>query len=91
MKVFGKILRELRKEKNLSQKQLAESIGTTFTNLSRWELGQFEPDFNTLIKISSFFNVTTDYLLGLENEIGIKINNINNSFNCNKGQINFKN
>lgn len=62
--VLGKRLRSLRKEKNLSQKELAERIGVSNVVLSRYELDDRKPDFDTLEKIADFFNVTIDYLLG---------------------------
>lgn len=63
---FGNILKELRKEKKLTQTKLAEFLCTTQDTISLWELGKSYPDIPTLIKLSIFFDVTTDYLLGLE-------------------------
>ena len=63
---FGKILRELRKEKGLSQTEFAKLLCTTQDSISLWELGKSFPDIPTLIKIARIFETTTDYLLGLE-------------------------
>jgi len=59
-------LKTLRKESNLSQKQLAQALGTTNSSICDWECGRTEPDIEMLIKISKYFSVTVDYLLGLE-------------------------
>ena len=62
---LGERLKDIRLEKGLDQKTLAISLNTSQTNVSRWENGKFEPDLDTLIKIARFFNVSTDYILGL--------------------------
>ena len=64
---FGIILKELRKERKMTQTELASHLCTTQDSISLWELGKSYPDIPTLIKIAKFFDVTTDYLLGLEN------------------------
>ena len=89
MENFKEILKELRKEKQLTQKQIAQKFCISPTCYAGWEQGYREPDLRELTELAFFFNVTTDYLLGLENEDGSKIK-ITNSFNNNKGQINFK-
>ncbi len=61
---FGRILKELRTEKELSQKEFGEKLGFCNQTVSFWEAGRREPDFDTLILISDFFGVSTDYLLG---------------------------
>ena len=61
-------LKELRNEMQISQAELAQIFKTTQRNICNWEQGKFEPDFATLIKLAKFFNVTTDYLLGIEDE-----------------------
>lgn len=63
---FGKILRELREEKEMLQRELAEKLNIERTALVRLESGQYEPNLDTLLKIADFFGVTTDYLLGRE-------------------------
>ncbi len=63
---FGKILRDLRKEHKLTQTQLADKLCTTQDTISLWELGKSFPDIPTLIKICKIFDISSDYLLGLE-------------------------
>ena len=62
---FGEILRELRTDKKLTQPQLAEAIGVSKSMISMWETGINEPTASNIIKLAKFFDVTTDYLLGL--------------------------
>jgi len=57
-------LAELRFEKRISQRQLAEEIGTSQANLSRWEKGLVEPSISECWKIADFFGVSIDYLCG---------------------------
>ena len=63
---IGKIIRELRKDRNLSQDQLAKEICTTQDAISLWELGKSYPDVIYVVKLCKFFGVSADYLLGLE-------------------------
>lgn len=64
MRTLGKTIRELRESLKISQKELAERIGISNVVLSRYELDDRKPDYDTLEKIADFFNVTTDYLIG---------------------------
>lgn len=57
-------IRELRKEYNYSQTELANLCKTTTSNVSGWECGKWQPDNETLIRLANIFNVTVDYLLG---------------------------
>ena len=61
-----KKLRELREEKNISQKALGKEIGVDNRTISQYETGLREPDFQILKKLCDFFGVTADYLLGFE-------------------------
>ena len=63
---FKERLKELRVEKELSQIQLAKSIDVSQRSISSWETGFRQPDYDTLEKLAKFFNVTADYLLGIE-------------------------
>ncbi|MHA6167908.1 helix-turn-helix domain-containing protein [Bacillus mojavensis] len=58
---------ELRKSKKLTQQGLAEKLKITRSSLSQYEIGNRQPDYETLKKIADFFEVTTDYLLGYSN------------------------
>ena len=63
---FPEILKELRKENNMSRQQLADLIFVNVRTISYWELGQRECNLEQLVSLSKVFGVTTDYLLGLE-------------------------
>ena len=62
---FGERLRALRKQKNLTQKQLAAMIGVKNSIISFYEVGDRFPSPEILIKLSRALGVSTDYLLGL--------------------------
>lgn len=64
---LGKNIKDLRTELKLSQRELGRRLGVCNQTVSFWESGQREPDLDALIKIAKFFEVSTDYLLGLEN------------------------
>ena len=64
MNIFCKRLKSLRLEKDISRNTLATFLNVSVRSICYWENGERECDFNTLIKIAEFFNVTTDYLLG---------------------------
>ena len=56
-------LKELRKEKNISQLKLALDLSMNQNTISRYETGEREADYKTLIKIADYFNVSIDYLI----------------------------
>lgn len=64
MSKFPERLKEARKEWGLSQTELAKRCGTCLRNVSYWESGQRECDFDTLLRIACELEVSTDYLLG---------------------------
>ncbi|MDK2920059.1 MAG: hypothetical protein PWQ37_2792 [Candidatus Petromonas sp.] len=59
-----KRLRELRKEMNLTQEELANKLNLTKANISKYETGRIEPNIETINFLAKFFNVSVDYLLG---------------------------
>lgn len=63
----GEKIQLLRKEKGMSQEHLAEVLGVSRQALSKWELGDSNPDLDKILALSDFFRVSTDYLL--KNEI----------------------
>ena len=60
---FGKRLKELRIAKGLSQQKLGELLGFCNQTISFWESGSREPDLDTLVEISHFFDVSFEELL----------------------------
>lgn len=65
MKTFGEKLKDLRLEKKLTQKELARMLSITIPTLSHWECDYQEPSIKDLIQLCAFFNVESDYLIGL--------------------------
>lgn len=63
---FGERLRELRKEAELGQIALAEKLGVGKSVISLWELNKCEPTLSNLVAIARFFDVSLDWLAGLE-------------------------
>ena len=59
-----KLLRESREPK-LTQQQLAKAIGVNQNKISRIESNSFEPNLQDIVKLATFFNVSSDYLLSL--------------------------
>lgn len=57
-------LKELRKQKNISQLKLAMDLGMNQTSISRYENGERQADHETLIAFADYFKVSVDYLLG---------------------------
>lgn len=56
-------LKELRIKRRMSQLALATALDTTQNSISRYETGEREADYKTLVAIADFFNVSIDYLL----------------------------
>jgi transcriptional regulator with XRE-family HTH domain len=61
---FGANLKKLRKEKNVTQQQLADVLCVDKTSISKWENGFNYPNQNIQLMIADYFGVTVDYLLG---------------------------
>lgn len=66
-------LKELREQKKLKQYEVAKALDMTNATYNRYEKGQRQADYETLIKIANFFNVSIDYLLS-DNETKPKPN-----------------
>ena len=62
--LFCQRLKELRSEKGVSQKVVADFLGITDKGYCFYELGQREPSISTLIKLCNYFDVSADYLIG---------------------------
>ena len=56
--------RELREQKGVTQKEVADAIGCTATVFSRYERGEREPDISMLCSLADYFEVSTDTLIG---------------------------
>lgn len=61
---IGKKLKELRICENLTQEQLAEKLNISRVNYTRYETDTAKPDYETLLKIANFYNISLDELFG---------------------------
>ena len=66
-------LKELREERGFTQSEVAKAIGGTQSNLAKWEKETVQPSAEFIIKLSNFFNVSTDYLLGRTDDLGTPV------------------
>ena len=57
-------LKSLRRNKGISQQQLAEAVGVSQQSINKYENHDVEPDISTLIKMARYFNTSVDYLIG---------------------------
>lgn len=73
---FGEKLRRLRKQKQLTQRQLADLIGVQHTIISFYELGDRVPSPEVIVKLASVLHVSSDYLLGLEKKETVDISGL---------------
>jgi len=76
MSTFAERLRELRQERGLSMKELAEKIQVTDGAICNWENDANEPKLTHINRLAIFFDVSSDYLIGLEDETGAKTRNL---------------
>lgn len=61
-------LKELRKETNKSQTEIAELLNTSQKQYSRWETGERAFPFETIIELAQYYDVSIDYIAGLTND-----------------------
>ena len=73
MFMFSDRIKMLREASKLSQVQLAQKIGVTKQTVSNWENDNILPSVEMLVKVCEFFNVSTDYILGLDDKTYIEV------------------
>lgn len=61
-------LQKLRKSRNLTQEEISDIIGVKLSTYQKYERDVISPPYDTLIKIAKYYNVSTDYLLGLQEQ-----------------------
>ena len=61
---IGQIIRRLRRDKDITQKELGKAVGVAESTISLYESGRNIPDLNMMRKLAIFFNVSLDYLAG---------------------------
>ena len=62
---MGQIIRRLRRERGMTQDELAEILGVTFQAVSKWENDTGLPDISQVVPLAAFFGVTTDTIFGV--------------------------
>lgn len=73
MNKIGKTIRELRREMDCTQDTLADILGVTQDSISLWEHDKRIPDTQYIVAMANFFDVTTDFLLGISDDCtGVK-------------------
>ena len=90
MKNVGTLLKELRIDKKLTQKDIAKVLGISTTCYAGYEQSYREPDLKTLRKLCIILDVSADYLLGLEDEYGNNIRQSYNNYGIHTGGVKFK-
>ena len=66
--MLGERIANLRKDRGISQEELADVLLTSRQAISKWERGESDPDINRLKDLAIYFNVSIDYLLGYDVE-----------------------
>lgn len=72
MSIFSERLRELREQKGLSMFALAQQIGVSDAAICKWENATNEPKASYISLLAEYFEVSSDYLLGFESDLGLK-------------------
>lgn len=73
---FGTRLQALRKEKRLTQAQVAQRLGLTKSVVSAYETGLRYPSYDVLIRLCGMLGVTTDYLLGVDDARTVRLDGL---------------
>ena len=85
--MLGTRIKELRKEFGLSQVELAMRMEVTKQTISNWENGNIQPSIDMLVGLANVFNVTTDYMLGLDDVPRLSIEGLLMSFAAHLAQL----
>ena len=64
MEILGQRLKELRKQKRVGQKEMADLLELSLRSYQFYESGDYDPSLPNLVRLADFFQVSTDYLLG---------------------------
>ena len=70
---MGERLKNLRLEKSLTQKQIAERVGVAISAISSYESGLRYPTYDTLVKLANIYHVSSDYLIGISPKRNIDV------------------
>jgi len=90
MKITGAILKKLRIKRKITLEELAKDVNQRFDMdidaniITKWELGKSEPIYNQLKCLASYYNVTTDFLLGFDLDNFVDIIDLRDDLEINK-------
>ncbi|HIZ19629.1 MAG TPA: helix-turn-helix domain-containing protein [Firmicutes bacterium] len=71
--MLGERIRQLRAGRGISQVELADALGVTKQSVSNWENNNIQPSIDMLLKLSAYFSVSTDSLLGLDDRTYLEV------------------
>ncbi len=69
--MIARRIRHLREQQKLTQADLAKQLGITRSGVNAWEMGISIPSTAYVVELANFFQVSTDYILGVENSVSI--------------------
>ena len=70
-------IKQLRLSNNMTQTELAKKLNITRSSVNAWEMGISTPSTTYFVKLAQLFHVSTDYLLGLSDNISLDISHLN--------------
>lgn len=70
-------IKELREKNNLTQSSLAKKLNVTRSSVNAWEMGISMPSTALIVELAKLFQVSTDYLLGLNENVSLDISSLN--------------
>lgn len=87
---FSSMLKHLREERRLSQKDIADYLGITRQAVASYELAKREPDYEILRKLADYFDVSVDYLLGRANSRELNAFTVGKNIELIKGKLTYE-
>ncbi len=87
---FSLMLKQLREERHLSQKDIADYLGITRQAVASYELAKRKPDYEVLRKLADYFGVSIDYLLGRANCRDVNAFTVGKNIDLIKGNLTYK-
>lgn len=87
---FASMLKQLREQSRLSQKDIADYLGITRQAVASYELAKREPDYEILKKLADYFGVSIDYILGRSNCRDLNALTVGNNIDLIKGNFTYK-
>ena len=69
-------IKALREQQNITQSALAKQLGITRSSVNAWELGISVPSTQYIVELAHIFNISTDYLLGIDSTSSINVSGL---------------